>query len=232
MTAKKEIVLVVAAHPDDEILGCGASMALHAKNGDEVYVLIMAEGFAAREKTPSPKVKAEIKKLHQSAVKANAILGVKKVHFSSLPDNRMDSIDLLDVVQVVEDFIAQIKPTIIYTHIFEDLNIDHKIVNQAVVTATRPVPGQPVKSLFFFEVPSATEWFFGKHAFNPTWFTDVSSTIALKMKALKIYEPEMREFPHARSYEAVKALSVWRGACAGMKAAEAFIVGRHLERRS
>jgi LmbE family N-acetylglucosaminyl deacetylase len=225
----KKTVLVVAAHPDDEVLGCGATMAKHSRQGDEVHVYIMAEGLTSRDpKRNIRKHSADLSKLASAARKAHAILGITKTTLGAFPDNRMDSLPLLDVVKAVEAVIAEIRPDTVYTHHAGDLNVDHRVIHQAVVTATRPLPGSGLESLLFFEVPSSTEWQAqtAATAFIPNWFEDASETLDVKLKALKAYAMEMRPWPHARSLEAVEFLARWRGANAGWEAAEAFMLGR------
>jgi LmbE family N-acetylglucosaminyl deacetylase len=224
-------VLVIAAHPDDEALGCGAAMAKHAKGGDEVHVVILAEGVTSRDTRRNRKKRGEdLSELAIAADAAGKILGVKSLTLHNFPDNRLDSVDLLKLVKVIESHLELIKPEIIYTHHYGDLNIDHRLTNEAVVTACRPQPLQPVKTLLFFEIPSSTEWRISHAAslFAPNWFVDVSSTLALKLEALRAYGSEMRAWPHSRSIESVEHLAHWRGSCIGVEAAEAFVVGRNL----
>lgn len=224
-------ILVVAAHPDDEVLGCGATMAKHAISGDEVHVAILSEGVTSRdEKRSREKRNTELSQLSKAANKANSILGVKSLTLHHFPDNRMDSLDMLDVIKVVEDLISHMRPDTVYTHHVGDLNIDHRIVNTAVMTACRPQPGSSVKKILFFEVPSSTGWQVPEPAqsFIPNWFEEVSSTLPDKLKALQAYKSEMKPWPHARSLKAVECLARWRGASVGMEAAEAFSLGRVL----
>ncbi|MDD2367118.1 MAG: PIG-L family deacetylase [Desulfuromonadaceae bacterium] len=224
-------VLVVAAHPDDEVLGCGGTIARHTNTGDEVHVIILAEGITSRDKVRMREDRnGELSELAKAAHTANEILGVKSLTIHNLPDNRLDSVDLLDLVKLVEGCIQTIKPDILYTHHVGDVNIDHRRIHEAVVTATRPQPGQTVKTLLFFEVQSSTEWQppGSAQAFVPNWFIDISLTLELKMKALTVYETEMRLWPHSRSCRAVEHLARWRGAIVGCQAAEAFILGRQI----
>ena len=157
-------------------------------------------------------------------------MGVSEVKLQSFPDNRMDSVDLLDVVKQIEIVVDEYKPDIVYTHHAGDVNIDHKITHEAVVTACRPLPGQTVKTLLFFETVSSTEWQMpgGDKAFMPNWFVDISEEFEKKIEALKCYESEMREYPHSRSYEAVRMLANYRGFCVGKEFVEAFEVGRNI----
>jgi LmbE family N-acetylglucosaminyl deacetylase len=146
------------------------------------------------------------------------------------PDNRMDSVDLLDVVKSVEERIEKLQPDVVVTHHAGDLNIDHQIINQAVITACRPQPERMVKRILSFEVPSATEWQSPTDGspFVPDWFEDITQTLQLKKKALGAYESEMRKWPHARSIEAIEHLARWRGASVGCEAAESFILVREI----
>ncbi|MDR3560123.1 MAG: PIG-L family deacetylase [Negativicutes bacterium] len=225
-------VLIVAAHPDDEILGCGGTIAKHFAAGDEVHVIIMADGITSRNaQGDSELCDSQMLLRSRAAQEANKLLGVTSLELIGLPDNRMDSIDLLDVTKMIEDHMERIKPDIVYTHHCSDLNIDHRITHQAVVTACRPMPDQCVQKLLFFEVASSTQWQTPQSGpfFVPNWFTDISSTLDLKMRALEIYELEMRTWPHARSLKAVEHLARWRGATVGINAAEAFVLGRFID---
>ena len=223
------IVLVVAAHPDDEVLGCGGTIARHTSEGDSVHVVLMAEGITSRKATSQTGM---LEKLHEVARHANKLLGVEEVLLEGLPDNRLDSLDRLEVTQRIEDHIKHWKPSIVYTHHCGDVNLDHQIVHHAVVTACRPQPGHCVEKLLFFEVASSTEWQPpGSGApFQPTWFVDVSKTLDRKVAAIGAYEAEMRNWPHPRSARGVQHHAHWRGASVGVEAAEAFMLGRCLRR--
>jgi len=224
-------VLIVAAHPDDEVLGCGATIAKHVELGDEVHVVILAEGVTSRDETRNRMLhNAELSQLAEASFKVKEILGASSLTLHDFPDNRMDSVDLLDIVKVIEQHLERVLPEIIYTHHGGDVNIDHCLTHQAVITACRPFPQQFVKTLLFFEVPSSTEWQIAGSApsFNPNWFVDVTSTLAIKQHALSVYESEMRPWPHSRSHKALEYLARWRGSSMGVEAAEAFVVGRNL----
>jgi LmbE family N-acetylglucosaminyl deacetylase len=226
-------VLVVAAHPDDEALGCGGTIARHVRVGDEVSATFMTDGVGARVATdPGEALErmAEGRSRSLAAKQAARILGVASVDWIDLPDNQMDSVPLLAVVKVVAHAVSALQPDIIYTHHGGDLNIDHRITHQAVMTACRPMPGSSVKAIYAFEVPSSTEWApESMQPFRPNHFVDISATLDAKLDALAAYEEEMRAFPHARSIEAVRALAAWRGASVGLKAAEAFMTLRRIE---
>lgn len=219
---------VIAAHPDDEILGCGGTIAKYAAKGVDVHVLILSEGLTSRADVRDREGCEEaLSELGKAARQANKLLGAKTVELLGFPDNRMDSVDLLDVVKAVERFIQQYQPTRVYTHNRTDVNIDHQIIYQAVVTATRPLPGQCVKELLSFEVMSSTEWQ-PNAAFNPNWFEGIEKHLSLKLDALHCYASEMRDWPHSRSYQAVEHLAKFRGATIGCEAAEAFELGRSI----
>jgi LmbE family N-acetylglucosaminyl deacetylase len=214
-------VLVVAAHPDDEVLGCGATMARHAAEGDEVHVLICAQGLASRGDVSD----AEIAALRDAAARAAQALRTHPPRFLGYPDNAMDTVPLLEVVQHVEAVVGELQPDLVYTHHPGDLNVDHQLVTRATVTACRPLPGSGVRGLFGFEVLSSTEWSVPGLAepFVPSHFVDVTATLERKLEALGCYASEMREFPYPRSIEAVRHLAALRGAASGFARAEAFV---------
>lgn len=219
-------VLIVAAHADDEALGCGGSIAALTASGVTVHVAFMTDGVGARRDGTADAAASGARQA--AARRANALLGSQIVHQGDLPDNQLDTVPLLQVVKSVETLLAQFKPDAVLTHHAGDLNVDHRCVHRAVVTACRPQPGSCVRALAFFEVPSSTEWQppGSAPAFSPNWFCDISGTLARKMAALEAYGLEMRSWPHARSPQAVEHLARWRGASVGLPAAEAYMLGR------
>lgn len=229
----KKTILVIAAHPDDEVLGCGGTIAAHSQAGDKVHVVIMAEGMTSRlPKRNRSTFAKELKSLGQAARSANKILGAASVTLLDFPDNRMDSMDRLDITKAIEDLVNQHQPSMIYTHHVGDVNIDHRCIHDAVITACRPLPGQCVETILFWETSSSTEYQPPHSAapFLPNWWNNISATLDLKIKALRAYHVEMRPWPHARSLEAVEHLAKWRGASIGVPAAEAFMLGRQINR--
>ncbi|MFN2461964.1 MAG: PIG-L deacetylase family protein [Candidatus Velthaea sp.] len=226
-------VLVVASHPDDEILGCGATMAKHVRAGDRVHIAIAAEGITGRDAVRDESARArELEELHACSQAAADVVGAASLRLFGFPDQRMDTVGKLDIIRSIEALIAEVQPSIVYTHNTSDMNADHRIVNESVAVACRPVPGHSVRSLLFFEVPSSTEWrpAGGDVPFSPNWFVDVSDTLELKLEALRKYDREMRGWPHPRSYPAIEHLARWRGAIVGCEAAEAFVLGRGISR--
>lgn len=221
-------VLIVMAHPDDEVIGCGATMARLASEGHDVYTAILGEGITSRDKTrDADKRRDAIAALKSDLGKANGILGVKETFQFDLPDNRFDSVDLLDVVKIVEEIKARIQPEMIFTHNPTDLNIDHTVTHRAVLTATRPMEGEPVKTIFACEVLSSSEWMYPS-GFRADTFFDVSSTIDLKVKAMESYQSERRDYPHPRSGQALKENARMWGIKCGVSFAEAFSLVRQI----
>ena len=216
-------VLVVAAHPDDEVLGCGGTICRHVMQGDRVKILFMGTGVEARRQSSSQEVEAR----KEMAVKAAELLGAEEPVFSDFPDNQMDSVPLLDVVSGIESVMHDYPADTVYTHSAVDLNIDHRITHQAVMTACRPMPGRTVQSVLCFEVVSSTEWMFSgnQRQFRPVHFVEITKTIEAKVAALEIYGAEMRDPPHARSIDNILALAINRGATVGFEKAEAFEAG-------
>ena len=224
-------VLVVAAHPDDEVLGCGGTMALLAHRGHEVYVLILGEGVTSRDNERDPDRRAtEIATLRKAAKEASQILGVKKLFFEDFPDNRFDTVPLLELIKAVERVKKRINPDMVFTHFEGDLNIDHCLTARAVMTATRPLPGESVHRVYAFEVLSSTEWNFVSK-FQPNVYFEITSFLERKIEALRCYESELKVFPHPRSVDGVKYLARLRGSETGVEAAEAFGLIRALEKK-
>jgi len=222
--------LVVAAHPDDEVLGCGGTAARLSADGEDVILAIMGEGITSRAPARGPAENPAVQAIEEDSRKAAQILGAKDVRHFGLPDNRFDTVALLDVVKLVEGLIEELAPTVVYTHHGGDLNVDHRMVFQAVLAATRPLPGQPVTAVYSFEVNSSTEWAFQRMGapFQPNVFVDIGATVDRKVEALEAYAGEIRPFPHPRSADGVRASARRWGATAGVAAAEAFELIREI----
>jgi len=223
-------VLVVAAHPDDEVLGCGATLAKHARAGDRVFVQILGEGGTARAGRGKVGVK-RVAELQRCAAKAAKVLKVKDLTMSGLPDNRFDGLELLEIVQHVERAIERYQPEVIYTHFWADLNVDHRLTCQAVVTAGRPMGVPAVRRVAAFEVLSSTEWSFGTvgPSFEPNVFERLDEELLeAKVEAMSCYPRELREWPHPRSPEGIEVLARRRGSQCGAGLAEAFTLIREV----
>lgn len=225
MNMKKRI-LIIAAHPDDEVLGCGGVAAKYAALKDEVYCLILGEGENSRSNQIE---KLKIKKLQQDGQAAAEILGIKEIFFHNFPDNSFDSVPLLSIIKIIEEYLKKIKPNIIYTHFENDLNIDHRLTFQAVLTACRPCNNFSPKEIYSFEVLSSTEWQAKQRKqFTPNYYVDIKNTISKKKEALKKYRSEIRDYPHSRSVEGIEIQARYRGLEAGLESAEAFCLVRKI----
>ncbi|MBI2989714.1 MAG: PIG-L family deacetylase [Candidatus Magasanikbacteria bacterium] len=217
-------ILVVAAHPDDELLGLAGTLINHVRAGDNVRALILGQGVLSRDGADTKELGA----LQAQAKRAGEIVGFTDMRFLSFRDNAFDSVPLLEIAKEVERFIAAERPDIVYTHHEYDLNVDHRLTFQAVLTASRPCNNKAPREILTFETLSSTEWQSKDHkTFMPTVYHDIEATMDQKIQALSMYESEMREYPHPRSAEGLRILAQFRGLESGLKYAEAF----HLVRK-
>lgn len=234
-------VLVIAAHPDDEVLGMGGTIKKLTKNKNQVKIVIMATGISARRSTTFKNssrynitkndqkiIDKQIVTIKSHAKKAAKILGVTDIEFLDYPDNEMDTISNLEITKSVEKIIQKFKPEVVYTHTPFDVNIDHVSCYNAVLTATRPKKNMVVKKVISFEVPSSTEWNFSS-IFTPNIFVNISAEISNKIKALECYKTEIEKYPHPRSAKALQTIANRWGTVSGYSAAEAFSLIRHLD---
>ena len=223
-------ILVVAAHPDDEILGCGGTILEHLKQKDKVGIIIVSEGITSRNNSKKTKL-INLNKLHQITKKISKNLKLDFLKIFNFPDNKLDQVEQLTIIKKIEKILEKFKPTTIYTHHSSDLNIDHRIVNNCVMVAGRPFPKQSVKKIFTFEIPSSTNWTENsKNSFSPNYFVEISKSLKKKINLLKMYKKEIRKWPHARSIKAVESLAYFRGSSIGVKSAEAFQVARYIKK--
>ena len=212
MSNKK--ILIIVAHPDDEVLGCFGTISRLIQEGYEAYTLILGEGKTSRGECVTVDFQDEISK-------ANSAIGIKKVFTCNFPDNRFDSVDLLDIVKEIEKIKLELKPDIIFTHYKNDLNIDHRITYQAVLTTTRPMQYETVKEIYSFEILSSTEWNYPL-SFSPDTFFDISDTLGKKIDAMKEYHSELCQYPHPRSLKGIELNAKYWGMRVGIQYAEAF----------
>lgn len=218
-------VLIVAAHTDDEALGCGGTIARHTAEGDVVHAIFMADGVSSRVNLAQD----DLSRREAAARKSHKILGLQRVEYLGFHDNCMDSLPLLSIVKALESVIKSIAPQVIYTHHHGDLNLDHRITHDAVMTACRPLPEGTVREIFSFEVLSSTEWSTPYHEpFLPNVFVDISKFLDSKLQALHAYQLEMRPAPHSRNIEHAISLAYHRGHSVGVRAAEAFMAIRQI----
>ena len=222
-----QTILVVAAHPDDEILGCGGTMAKLAALGCKVHVVFLADGETSRTGLTSAEHAVLIDARRQQAAHAMLEIGCSSWTFHDYPDNCLDTVPLLELAKTVEKQVKELRPKKVFTHFPGDLNIDHQIVSRAVLTACRPIKGHSVGEILYFEVPSSTEWNPGAD-FTPNCYVNIEGYLDIKIKAMRLYQDELRDFPHPRSDEAIRALASYRGASSGLLAAEGFVIARKI----
>jgi LmbE family N-acetylglucosaminyl deacetylase len=224
-------ILVIAAHPDDEVLGCGGTIAKLAAKGAHVHILILATGLTSRKEFCPENSANDLRAHYDRAKRAANLLGAASVNFADFPDQKLDTLPLLQITQRIEAEINATNPVAIFTHHGGDLNMDHVVAYRATLTATRPMPGVRATSLYAYEVPSSTEWAFQKFEpqFRPNVFHDIGATLPYKLQAMQIYESEARSFPHPRSPEALEAIARRWGSVVGLPAAEAFELVRQIK---
>lgn len=215
----KENVLVIAAHPDDEILGSGGALKKLINHGHNVITVIFAKGR-----------KEEESHMKQAMLKANKHLGITENIFLEYPNLLLETYPLHVINKEIEGLIEKYEPSIIFTHHYGDINMDHQILFQAVLTAARPLPGKKAIELLCFETVSSTEWSeqTNDKTFKPNYYIDITDTIDDKLESLHFYDSEMRPFPHPRSYKGVKYLAQVRGMTVGVEYAEAFEIIRRV----
>jgi len=222
--------LVIAAHPDDEVLGCGGYMARFSEQSsqNEVFTVIVTEGCSTQYANDDYCQLIEQKK--KSAMEANYLLGVKDVFFGDFPDMKLDTVRHIEINQFLNDIIENVQPDFILTHHPGDLNLDHQLVYKSTMVAARPIKNHPL-NILLYETPSATEWqsYDYKTAFNPNVFINISKTIDLKIEAFKLYDIEMRNYPHPRSEAGIRTYASFRGLAAGLEAAEGFCLQRGID---
>jgi LmbE family N-acetylglucosaminyl deacetylase len=220
---KRQKNLIIAAHPDDEVLGCGGLIKKLSKKED-FFVLILSAGAETRYENSMEDI------LKNNAIEANKILGTKEVFFENFPNQKMDTIPILTITQVIEKYITQLQPIRIFTHHIGDLNKDHQLIAEATFTACRPLTEQIVKELYCYNIPSSTEWNFiqDEKIFIPNIFIDIKNELKYKLKAMECYESECREYPHPRSIKALQAHSNYWGLISGFEYAEPFKLIRKL----
>jgi N-acetylglucosamine malate deacetylase 1 len=235
MSNESQSLLVVVAHPDDEVLGCGATVALRGLQGYKTHLLIVAAGIAGRYGNPSvfqEEIALKTARLKEEMGLAARLLGFQTVQTLDFPDNRLDTVSRMDIAHAIDAVVEKIQPEILFTHHPGDYNWDHSIAFDAVLMAARVNPGEwSPKRIYSFEVPSATEraWQDPARAFHPNVHVDVSATIEKKKQAMKLYESEYRDYPHPRSVEGIEFLARKRGSEVGIEYAEAFCLIRALE---
>ena len=225
-------IMVIAAHPDDEILGCGGTIKKFILKGYKVRTLIMTRGISSRYLKSTKTTSKLQSKLNTMSILANKAIGVKDVKYFDLPDNQFDKNSLLSLVKIIEKEINLFKPKKIFTHFYNDLNIDHQYTSKAVLTAARPQGQDSVDEVLFFEINSSTDYQINSDGlqFKPNFFVDISKTIKFKKKALDFYKSEMRKYPHSRSIKAILNRNISLGNSMGLEYCEAFQIARIIDK--
>lgn len=215
-------VLVIAAHPDDELLGCGGTVALHAENGDEVTSVIVCEGESLRYGEDGVGQKDHIQA-------AGQVLGVKEVRTLKFPDQKLDTFTLTDIITPLEQVVEDVRPDVVYTQYGGDINRDHELLFKAMLVATRPME-EYIEAIFAFDTASSTEWAYPRTFVPDTW-VDISTTVQKKLDAMACYESEVRDYPHPRSLQALSNRSAaWGNQCC-LEHAEVYMTIRRTLRR-
>lgn len=228
-----DTILVVAAHPDDEVLGCGGTIAKHIDRGDKVHILHVSEGVSSRFSIGEDGRDwgTEIAQREQFARNASKVLGMEAPLFLRHPNLRMHMESKLFITKQIEDVLENVRPSTIYTTHPGDMNTDHGVTFECVLTACRPVAGKSVRKIFAFEVLSSTEWCHQdlRREFLPNHFVNIAPYFDMKLESVRCYDYEMREYPHPRSQEIIECQAKLRGAQVGIEMAEAFVTIRSVE---
>jgi len=212
-------ILILAAHPDDEVLGCGGSIARWNDEGHQVYVHVLSEGTTAQYDAK------EIRTKRDASERIKDILGIREIFHDDLPDAKLDTIPVLSIAKCIEKRLDEIKPDIVFTQHIGDISQDHKAVNEATMIVGRPTPDNPIKRILSYEVPSGTEWgaiLKNDLIFKPNYFIDIEDYLQKKIDAMKEYQIELRDYPHPRSIKGIENLASYRGQMVGLNYAEAF----------
>lgn len=228
MKVHKKRVLIVVAHSDDESFGCGGFIKKLSQQKNNIKIISFTNGVSSRKNQKSK----EIKNRKLNSIKASKILGFKWLAQYDYPDNQLDKISLLEIIKIIESHKNKFKPHIVLTHNFSDLNIDHRKIAEATLTAFRPEPNEKLENFLTFEVPSATDFRIlkNKKNFLPNYFVNIEKVIKSKIDAIKSYKNEVKKYPHSRSIKGIKNLNKIRGNQAGLRYAEAYEIIRKIER--
>ena len=222
-------VLVIAAHPDDEVLGVGGTVAKMTEQGVECHLLIVTDGSSSQYRD-SGRLHEIIEAKKMETKESSDLLGFKSIYYGELPDMKLDVTPHIAINQVIEKVINVVLPDTVFTHFWGDVNRDHQEVYKSTLVATRPVMGQVVKELYCYKVPSSTEWTPNKAdtMFMPNYFVDIEKFAEQKYKAFACYSTELREYPHPRSVQYLRETDKAVGLKVGLLAAEEFVLLRKL----
>jgi len=212
--------LIISAHPDDEVIGAGGTIARHVSNGDDMYWCIVTEAH-----TP-PWPEGTLAAAREQVEAVRKLLGIRETFFCGFPTVELNTVPYRELCSALTRIIQQTQPVVVYTTPYEDINLDHRIVYDATLVATRPLAGNSVRRLLAYEISTTNR--FGQHVFSPNVFVDISDFLNKKLEALACYTAELREFPHPRSLEGVELLARERGLSIGVRAAECFQLIREI----
>jgi LmbE family N-acetylglucosaminyl deacetylase len=217
-------VLILSAHPDDELLGVGGTAARHVQEGDEVTMVVVSDGATSRYEAGAEDM------LRACGRAAARIVGAKELRFLGLRDQRLDAVPIIDVIKPIEAVVDELRPDLVYTHHWGDLNRDHRVVCEATLVACRPVGDSYPRRLFLFETPSSTEWSSTDPSlqFTPNHFVDITATLETKLAAMACYTTEVRPAPHPRALESLRARAQYWGQIVARPFAEAFVLVRQV----
>ena len=222
-------ILVIAAHPDDEVLGMGGTISKLASEGNTIRLLIVTDGCSSQYRN-SNGMEEILKRKYEETEKSSRILGIEKIYYGGLSDMKLDSHLHIDINEVIEKTIEEFKPQIVYTHFFGDVNLDHRCVYESTMVATRPVYNQCVEEVYCYSVPSSTEWapYITNYAFLPNVFVNISDYENIKLKAINCYKTELRDYPHPRSLKYIEESDKACGLKCGLNMAEEFVCLRKI----
>lgn len=218
------IILIIAPHPDDEVLGCEGTIVKHNLSGDEVHLCIVTKAY------PPEWSEDEIKERKEEVLRVNQILGIRKTHFLDFPTVKLDTVPHKELDEAITRVANEVQPEVVYIPHRGDVNKDHRLVFDAAMVAVKPKPGSAIRKVLSYEILSETEWGapFVENAFIPNVYVDISETLEIKLKAMSEYKLELKEFPHPRSLEAISTLAKIRGSTTGVRAAKAFMLVREI----
>ncbi len=218
-------ILVIAAHPDDEVLGCGGVIARHVAQGDQVSVAVVTRG------DPALFAAEFVNQVRHECREALAVLGIADLHFLDFPAPKLDMVPGHELADALRRLIHTLSAEVVYLPHRGDIHADHQAVFQATLVAARPIQNCPVRRLLCYETLSETEWAapFGDDAFIPTVFVDITATLSRKLEAMRCYTTQLTEFPHPRSLAGIETLARFRGVTVGVPAAEAFMLIREID---
>lgn len=217
-------ILIIAPHPDDEILGCGGTIAKHIANGNDVFVAIVTKGCKPLFSDDS------VEQVREECREADAYLGVRKTIFMDFPASMLEEVPRYKLNEAFIKLIQDIKPEMVYLPHRGDMQLDHKMTVDAAMVALRPKYKHTVKKIYAYETLSETGWDVPnvENEFIPTSYNDIYGFLDKKIEAMKIFKSQIAEYPNPRSVESIKALAIYRGTTVGVKAAEAFVVLREI----